>query len=79
MLAGGLDSSGERLNSGEIFDPETRAFSPAVTIMGMARLRPALRVLPDGKVQVIGGDKEVTMEMFNPEAQKFTALAHLTE
>jgi hypothetical protein len=27
----------------------------------------ALRVLPDGKVQVGVGDKESTMEMFNPE------------
>ena len=45
--------------------------------MGMARLRPTLCVLPDGKVQVIGGDTESTMEMFNPDAGKFTALAHL--
>ena len=43
--------------------PGTRVFSPAVTIMGMARLRPTLCVLPDGKVQVIGGDTESTMEM----------------
>ena len=38
---------------------------------------PTLNVLQDGKVQVIGGDQESTMEMFNAEGEYFTAYAHL--
>ena len=36
-----------------------------------------LRVLPDGKVQLIGGDGEFSMEMFDPATNSFIALAHI--
>ena len=38
--------------------------------MKISRVQPVLRVLSDGKVQVIGGDDAGSMEMFNPEAPK---------
>ena len=46
------------LNTAELFDPATLTFAPSRNTMRVARVRPNLRVLPDGKVQVIGGDKE---------------------
>ena len=41
-----------------------------------ARSGLTLRLLPDGKVQAIGGDDEATMELFNPLGY-FTSLGHL--
>src|SRR6185436_16845519 len=40
-------------------------------------IRPTLRMLSDGNVQVIGGDDRRSMEMFNAEGGYFTALAYL--
>src|SRR5258706_941640 len=79
LIAGGVDpvDSAQLLDSAEIFDPRTGRFVSALTTMGIARGLPAIRVLPDGKVQVIGGDSEWSMEMFNPETGAFNALAHL--
>src|SRR5206468_1192757 len=77
LLAGGLGRDGTQLQSAEIFDPETNGFSPARSAMLSARVNARLNVLPDGKVQVIGGDDESTMEMFNAEGEYFTAKAHL--
>ncbi len=39
----------------------------------------ALRVLSDGKVQIIGGEEAGSMEMFNPMTERFTAFARLDE
>jgi len=36
-------------------DPETLSISRLDSRMRIGRIRPALNVLPDGKVQVIGG------------------------
>src|SRR5262245_18368262 len=55
------------------------SFSIINTPLHIARMLPALHVLPDGKVQVIGGDDEMTMEMFNPDTVRFTAYAHLLD
>ncbi len=44
--------------------------------MFAARARFTLRMLPDGKVQAIGGDAERTMELFNPIGY-FSSLGHL--
>src|SRR5262245_13630123 len=79
FIAGGVAADGSRVLSGGIFDPEPMIFSAARDSMHIARTRPTLRVLPDGKVQVIGGDDEMTMEMFNPESAHFTAFAHLLD
>ncbi|MEK6320345.1 MAG: HYR domain-containing protein [Acidobacteriota bacterium] len=77
LIAGGLAEDKSALQYGEIFDPETMSFSVTGNSMRGVRVRPTLRVLPDGKVQVIGGDDERSMEMFNAEGEYFTAYAHL--
>jgi hypothetical protein len=40
-----------------------------------ARALAGLRLLLDGKVQVIGGDSEYSMEVFDPQIDEFNALA----
>src|SRR5437879_2149900 len=55
----------------------TMTFSPASNTLQDARTRPLLRVLPDGKVQVIGGSDHESMEMFDPAANVFGAHAHV--
>lgn len=77
LIVGGLAEGGSPVQPGEIFDPETMQFSTTKNMRGV-RARPTLRVLPDGKVQVIGGDDERSMEMFNAEGRYFTAYAHIT-
>jgi hypothetical protein len=84
LIAGGIDpiDSSLVLDSAELFNPQSGTFSSATTTMGIFRGLPILKVLPDGKVQVIGGDADPlgpswSMEMFNPETASFSALAHL--
>ncbi|HKB71574.1 MAG TPA: hypothetical protein VKH46_12070, partial [Thermoanaerobaculia bacterium] len=78
LIAGGVDlSDGSVLSSAEILDLATMTISPAASPMRTSRSRLTLNVLPDGKVQAIGGDVEVTMEMFNPGGSYFTARARL--
>jgi len=76
LIAGGNASDGSILSSAELLDTRTLSFSPYSPSMRVPRSGLALRVLPDGKVQAIGGDTEGTMEMFNPEGRYFTAYAH---
>ncbi|HEX9444547.1 MAG TPA: kelch repeat-containing protein, partial [Candidatus Binatia bacterium] len=79
LIAGGVDAADatQVLDSAEIFDPQTGVFSSAWTTMGIARALPTLRVLPDGKVQVIGGDASYSMEIFDPATGGFNAIAML--
>ena len=79
LIAGGVDPADSALvlDSAEIFNPQTNQFSAAATTMGIARALPVVKVLPDGKVQVIGGSADFSMEMFNPDTAAFNALAHL--
>ncbi len=76
LIAGGVASGGAVLNSAELLDTGDLTFLPISLSMHVARSRPTLRVLPDGKVQAIGGDPESTMELFNPEGLYFSSLAH---
>jgi hypothetical protein len=75
LIVGGSDGQGRALQTAEIFNPQTGEF---ITIgeMRSPRLAPTLRLLPDGKVQVIAGQGLVTMEMFNPRGY-FTAQVRL--
>ncbi|MEO8347435.1 MAG: kelch repeat-containing protein, partial [Acidobacteriota bacterium] len=77
LVAGGVGADGASLASAEILDLETLSFSAAPIPMLAARSRLTLRLLPDGKVQAIGGDDEATMELFNPAGRFFTSLGHL--
>lgn len=78
LIVGGVDPEGLPLRSAEIFDTKTQMFSPTVTPMRIKRVRATLRVLPDRKVQVIGGDGDGTMEVYDPARNLFSAAAHLT-
>jgi hypothetical protein len=77
LIAGGMAPDGNYIKDGEVFDIETMGFRVTGNVMKGERKRPAIQVLPDGKVQVIGGDDNHSMEMFNPEGEYFTAYARL--
>ena len=77
LLVGGLSPDGRELSSGELLDPENSQFKPTRNPLFGARVRPLLRMLPDGKVQIIGGDDQGSMEMFNTEGRYFTARAKI--
>src|SRR5450830_986642 len=78
LIAGGVGSNGTALDSAELLDTATLTFLAISPQMHVARTRPTLRVLPDGKVQAIGGDKDATMELFNPDGRYFSSLVHPT-
>src|SRR5581483_10628038 len=60
LIVGGIDpaDSAEALDSAEIFNPNTGQFSSTTTTMAVARALPTVKVLPDGKVQIIGGSTD---------------------
>src|SRR5262249_44539753 len=60
----------------EIFDPAAMTFTPVRGGLKTARAQPALKLLSDGKVQVYGGDAEITMEIYNPRGY-FSSRGHL--
>ncbi|HSC11665.1 MAG TPA: Ig-like domain repeat protein, partial [Rhodanobacteraceae bacterium] len=73
LLVGGYDAAGA---TAEIFDPKTNTFSAVRGGLKTARVQPALKLISDGKVQVYGGDAEITMEVYNP-AGYFSSRGHL--
>jgi hypothetical protein len=75
LIAGGISRDGVTLKSAEILHPDTLECEPTAS-MFVARSRFTLRLLPDGKVQAIGGDTDATMEIFNPTGY-FSSLVHL--
>jgi MBG domain-containing protein/Big-like domain-containing protein/galactose oxidase-like protein/Kelch motif protein len=77
LIVGGQDASGTALNSGEIFDTPAGSFSPVDDVLVLARVRPHLRVLFDGKVQIIGGNNDGSMEIYDPLYEGFGAYAHV--
>ncbi len=77
LLAGGVAQDGRWLRSAELFDASTLSFEPVAEKMWIKRVQPAMRLLPDGKVQVIGGDYDGTMEVYDPARNSFRGAAHL--
>ena len=73
LLVGGYGAAGA---TAEIFDPAAMTFTPVRGGLKTARVQPALKLLSDGKVQVYGGDAEITMEIYNP-AGYFSSRGHL--
>ncbi|HET9527213.1 MAG TPA: MBG domain-containing protein [Pyrinomonadaceae bacterium] len=74
LLVGGRDGNGNALNTGEIFGA---GFSTIEKTLKLARVRPHVRVLFDGKVQIIGGNNDGSMEIFDPAEGAFGAYAHV--
>ena len=78
LIAGGLGKEGKALDTAEVFNSANSQFEAIVGWMGAKRINPAINQLPDGKVQVIGGDDGGTMEMYSPEGRFFRSKASLT-
>ena len=77
LIAGGIGPDGQALDTAELFKLRAETFYPISTWMYSARVRPDMRVLPDGKVQIIGGDRKGTMEMYDPAGKYFRGEAEL--
>jgi hypothetical protein len=77
LIAGGISSDSKGLETAEIFDTRLLTSAAVSKPMYIRRVRPLMRSLPDGKVQVIGGDLDGTMELYDPESRGFGAVAHL--
>src|ERR1051325_7556113 len=77
LVIGGRDADGNDLTSGEIFDTPAGTFSPVDSTLQATRVRALLRVLFDGKVQIIGGNNDGSMEVYDPMIERFGAYAHV--
>ncbi len=77
LVAGGVAQDGRWLRSAQLFNATEMKFAPVAEKMWIKRVQPAMRLLPDGKVQVIGGDYDGTMEVYDPARNSFRGAAHL--
>src|SRR6185503_5738546 len=77
LVVGGRDTNGNELTSGEIFDTPASAFWTIGNALKVTRVRAHLRVLFDGKVQIIGGNNDGSMEIYDPIFEGFGAYAHV--
>src|SRR5215213_5305347 len=77
LIVGGRDGSGNALLSGEIFDTPAGAFSTVAGQLKVSRERAQLRVLFDGKVQIIGGTNDGSMELYDPLYEVIGGYAHV--
>src|SRR6185503_14826590 len=77
LVVGGRDTNGNELTSGEIFDTPASAFWTINNALKVARSRALLRVLFDGKVQIIGGNNDGSMEIYDPMSESIGAYAHV--
>jgi len=75
LVVGGRDANGNELSSGEVFDGS--AFSTVDSDLKVSRVRAHLRVLFDGKVQIIGGNNDGSMEIYDPAISGFGGYAHV--
>ncbi len=79
LIAGGW-SSDAVLSSGELYDPETGAFTPTGN-MATPRGDFSATLLPNGKVLVAGGEGEHALssaEVYDPATGKFTATGNMS-
>lgn len=77
LFVGGRDADGNPLTSSEIFNSADGSCARVESSLRVARVRPHLRVLFDGKVQVIGGSDDGSLEVYDPHAGVFGAYAHV--
>src|SRR6185369_1025289 len=77
LVVGGRDGNGNELTSGEIFDTPASSFSTVDSELKVSRVGAHLRVLFDGKVQIIGGNNDGSMEIYDPLYEGFGGYAHV--
>jgi hypothetical protein len=77
LIAGGVGAQNNVLNTAEVYDPSSQSFYVPPTDMQTPRAFATVKLLPDGKVQVIGGDADFSMEIFDPQDGIFNGLAYL--
>ncbi|HEU4932230.1 MAG TPA: MBG domain-containing protein [Pyrinomonadaceae bacterium] len=77
LVVGGRDGNGNELLSGEIFDTPASSFWTIDNELKVGRVGAHLRVLFDGKVQIIGGNNDGSMEIYDPLYEGFGAYAHV--
>ena len=73
LITGGLDASGNPLNSAELFDPTVGTFTYTSGAMVAARYGHNATLLSDGTVLLTGGTGDNTAEIYNPATDFFTA------
>jgi hypothetical protein len=71
LLTGGLDASGNILQSAELYDPTTGTFSPTATPMQFVHSSHTATLLNTGKVLVAGWGNAFA-ELFDPATKTFT-------
>ncbi len=77
LFAGGTAPDGSPVRTGEVLDVVNASFAAVSNNTEDAHLRPLLRVLPDGKVQIIGGADHDDMEIYDEAANIFGAHVHV--
>ena len=72
-----MDGAGATLDNVEVFDPAGSGSSSIGGYLTTGRVLPHLRVLFDGKVQIVGGNSDESMEIYDPSFPGVGAYAHV--
>jgi hypothetical protein len=84
FLGGAINNGTKVLDTAELFDPATNAFTPVANKMTTPRIDVTATFLPDGRVLVVGGREKnllthalATAELFDPTTGTFQATGAL--
>ncbi|HEV8590312.1 MAG TPA: kelch repeat-containing protein, partial [Pyrinomonadaceae bacterium] len=77
LIAGGTAPDDSDVQSGEIVDITNGTVEAVANATEDEHVRPTMRVLPDGKVQIIGGTAHEAIEIYDPAINQFGAHAHV--
>ncbi|MBX3690238.1 kelch repeat-containing protein [Dokdonella sp.] len=81
LVAGGVDSNGNALNSSELYDPALGQWTATTGSLGTARYLHTATLLASGKVLVVGGNTGSGLllksaEVYDPVADSWTATSN---
>jgi hypothetical protein len=77
LIVGGTAPDNTPVLSGEILNVTSSTLSAVANQTEDSHVRASLRLLPDGKVQIIGGSDHEDMEIYDPPTNQFGAHAHV--